>query len=203
MCASPVLIPGGGDDEIGRVGIRGEPNRIDCVGVITGNSLSFGYRDLVGPAPNEAVGTTYQIHTMLVNAVADQPVVRDRSVAPGTLGNFRSNLPGDFGVGVDLSNLSSVYSSFRAFTAAVRDINIPRIVSVSVPANPDDSVRITFTRPMNLRVGQTLLGGNIRMFRTAGTTVPQPYGLPTGPANPAEDIVNIVFRGYYDILPCA
>jgi hypothetical protein len=182
--ASGSDIPGGGRDERDRVGIQGETNRIDCVGVITGNSLSFGYRNLVGPAPNVAVGLIYQIHTMLVNAVADQPVVSDPNVAPGTPGNFRSNLPGDFGVGVDLSNLSSVYSSFRAFTAAVRDINIPRIVSAAVPANPDDSVRITFTRPMNLRVGQrfTALSSNIRMFRTDETA--QPYGLPTGTAIP-------------------
>jgi hypothetical protein len=37
---------------------------------------------------------------MLVDAVAEQPVVSDLNVAPGTPGNFRSNLPGDFGVGV-------------------------------------------------------------------------------------------------------
>ena len=184
--ASGSSAPNGGADEIGRVGIRGEPNLIDCVGVITGNSLSFGYRNLVGPAPNEAVGIIYQIHASVVNPQDDQPILTNmvdgRMVQ--TLGNFRSAIPGDFGVVAVLPNRASEFSSFRAFTAAVRDINIPRIVSAAVPANPDDSVRITFTRPMNLRVGQTLFGGNIRMFRTAGTTVPQPYGLPTGPANP-------------------
>jgi hypothetical protein len=52
MCASPVAVRhlGGGSDEVGRAGVPGEANRIDCVGVITGNSLSFGYRSLVGPA---------------------------------------------------------------------------------------------------------------------------------------------------------
>jgi hypothetical protein len=172
--------PGGGDNELGRVGIQGETNRIDCVGVITGNSLSFGYRNLVGPAPNVAVGTIYQIHASAVDlGPADQPISTD-AVAPGTLGNFRSAIPGDFGVVAVLPNRASEFSSFRAFTAAVRNINIPRIVSAAVPANPGDSVRITFTRPMNLSVGQTLFSGNISMFRTAGTTAPQPYGLPTG-----------------------
>jgi hypothetical protein len=167
-------------DELGRVGIQGETNRIDCVGVITGNSLSFGYRNLVGPAPNVAVGTIYQIHASLVNlGPADQPISND-AVAPGTLGNFRSAIPGDFGVvAVLLNNRASEFSSFRAFTAAVRNINIPRIVSAAVPANPGDSVRITFTRPMDLSVGQrfTALSDNIRMFRSG--TAPQPYGLPT------------------------
>jgi hypothetical protein len=175
-----------GTDELGRVGIQGETNRIDCVGVITGNSLSFGYRSLVGPTPNAAVGTIYQIHASVVNlGPADQPISTD-AVAPGTLGNFRSAIPGDFGVVAVLSNRASEFSSGRAFTAAVRNINIPRIVSAAVPANPGDSVRITFTRPMNLSVGQTLFSGNISMFRTAGTTAPQPYGpaFPTGPANP-------------------
>lgn len=177
--------PGAGINEIDRVGIQGETNRIDCVGVITGNSLSFGYRRLVGPGPNDAVGTIYQIHASLVDlGPADQPIVSDPNVAPGTLGNFRSAIPGDFGVVAVLPNRASEFSSFRAFTAAVRNINIPRIVSAAVPANPGDSVRITFTRPMNLSVGQTLFSGNISMFRTAGTTAPQPYGLPTGSAIP-------------------
>jgi hypothetical protein len=171
---------GSGSNELGRVGIRGETNRIDCVGVITGNSLSFGYRNLVGPGPNDAVGTIYQIHASVVNlGPADQPISTD-AVAPGTLGNFRSAIPGDFGVVAVLPNRASEFSSGRAFTAAVRNIDIPRIVSAAVPANPGDSVRITFTRPMNLSVGQTLFSGNISMFRTAGTTAPQPYGLPTG-----------------------
>jgi hypothetical protein len=175
--------PGLGSDELGRVGIQGETNRIDCVGVITGNSLSFGYRSLVGPTPNAAVGTIYQIHASLVNlGPADQPISTN-AVAPGTLGNFRSAIPGDFGVVAVLSNRASEFSSFRAFTAAVRNINIPRIVSAAVPANPGDSVRITFTRPMNLSVGQRFnaLSDNIRMFRTGGTA-PQPYGLSTGTA---------------------
>jgi hypothetical protein len=77
-----------------------------------------------------------------------------------------------------LTNRASEFSSFRAFTAAVRNIDIPRIVSAAVPANPGDSVRITFTRPMNLSVGQTFrLSGNIRMFRTGWDAAPQPYGL--------------------------
>jgi hypothetical protein len=175
-------------DELGRVGIRGEINRIDCVGVITGNSLSFGYRNLVGPAPNDAVGTTYLIHASEVDlGPADQPISKD-AVAPGTLGNFRSAIPGDFGVVAVLrNNRASEFSSLRAFTAAVRDINIPRIVSAAVPANPDDSVRITFTRPMRLSVGQrfTEPDDNIRMFRSRTA---QPYGppraFPTGPTNP-------------------
>jgi hypothetical protein len=147
--------------------------------------------------------------------VAEQPVVRDPNVAPGTLGNFRSNLPGDFGVGVDLNNLSSVYSSFRTFRAAVNQAIVPRIVSVSLPANPGDSIRITFSRPMRrsatattgLAVGDTFAtpGSVIRFFRTAIGL--QPYGpasdFPTANANPSEDIVNIVFRGYHDILPRA
>ncbi len=171
---------------MGRAGVPGEANRIDCVGVINGANLSFGYRTVVG--------TTYQIHTMLVDTVAEQPVVSDPNVAPGTLGNFRSNLPGDFGVGVDLNNLSSVYSSFRIFRAAVNQAIVPRIVSVSLPANPGDSIRITFSRPMRrntdattgLAVGDTFAtsGSVITFFRTAGTTVPQPYGLPTGSAIP-------------------
>jgi len=178
-------IPGSGTDELGRVGIQGETNRIDCVGVITGNSLSFGYRALVGPAANVAVGTIYQIHASVANpGPADQPISTN-AVAPGTLGNFRSAIPGDFGVVAALSNRASEFSSFRAFTAAVRSINIPRIVSAAVPANPGDSVRITFTRPMSLSVGQTFiaLSDNIRMFRTGGTA-PQPYGLPTVTAIP-------------------
>jgi hypothetical protein len=179
---------GSESDELGRVGIRGEINRIDCVGVITGNSLSFGYRNLVGPAPNEAVGTTYLIHASEVNlGPADQPISRD-AVVPGTLGNFRSAIPGDFGVVAVLPNRASEFSSLRAFTAAVRNIDIPRIVSAAVPANPGDSVRITFTRPMDLSVGQrfTEPNDNIRMFRSG--TAPQPYGpasaFPTGPTNP-------------------
>jgi hypothetical protein len=183
--ASGSDIPGFGSNELGRVGIQGETNRIDCVGVITGNSLSFGYRSLVGPASNVAVGTIYQIHASVVNlGPADQPISND-AVAPGTLGNFRSAIPGDFGVVAVLSNRASEFSSARVFTAAVRNINIPRIVSAAVPANPGDSVRITFTRPMNLSVGQTFIApsDNIRMFRTGGTA-PQPYGLPTGSANP-------------------
>jgi hypothetical protein len=182
--ASGSDIPGFGSNELGRVGIQGETNRIDCVGVITGNSLSFGYRSLVGPAANVAVGTIYQIHASSVNlGPADQPIVSDPNVAPSTLGNFRSAIPGDFGVVAVLSNRASEFSSFRAFTAAVRNINIPRIVSAAVPANPGDSVRITFTRPMNLSVGQRFnaLSDNIRMFRTGGTA-PQPYGLSTGTA---------------------
>jgi hypothetical protein len=179
--------PGGGTDEVGRAGVPGEANRIDCVGVINGANLSFGYRTVVD--------TTYQIHTMLVDAVAEQPIVSDPSVAPGTLGNFRSNLPGDFGVGVDPGNLSSVYSSFRIFKAAVNQAIVPRIVSVSLPANPGDSIRITFSRPMRrsttettgLAVGDTFAtsGSVIRFFRTA---TEQPYGsasdFPTGLTNP-------------------
>ncbi len=207
-------------EEIGRVGIPGEVNRIDCVGVITGNSLSFGYRNLVGPAPNVAVGTTYLIHASevdlpdLTRDPTDQPILTNmvggRMVQ--TLGNFRSAIPGDFGVVAFLPNRASEFSSLRAFTAAVRDINIPRIVSVSLPANPDDSVRITFTRPMRLSVEQTFTRATdlIRFFRNPGTPdapVNQPYGppsaFPTGRPIPAKDIVNIVFRGYYDILPCA
>jgi hypothetical protein len=174
--ASGSTAPFGGTDEVGRAGVPGEANRIDCVGVINGANLSFGYRTVVG--------TDYQIHTMFVDPVAEQPVVRDPNVAPGTLGNFRSDLPGDFGVGVDEFNPLSVsaYNSFRIFRAAVNPAIVPRIVSAAVPANPGDSVRITFTRPMNLRVGQTFTGGNISMFRSG--TAPQPYGLPTGPANP-------------------
>jgi len=181
--------PGGGTDEVGRAGVPGEANRIDCVGVINGANLSFGYRTVVD--------TTYQIHTMLVNAVAEQPIVSDPSVAPGTPGNFRSNLPGDFGVGVDLDNLSSVYSSFRIFKAAVNQAIVPRIVSVSLPANPSDSIRITFSRPMRrstmvttgLAVGDTFgtPGSVIRFFRTA---TDQPYGppanFPTGSTNPIQ-----------------
>jgi|GEM_PF-7121129 len=177
--------PGSGFEELGRVGIQGETNRIDCVGVITGNSLSFGYRNLIAPGPNATVGILYQIHASVVNlGPADQPISND-AVAPGTLGNFRSAIPGDFGVVAVLPNRASEFSSFRAFTAAVRAINIPRIVSAAVPANPGDSVRITFTRPMSLSVGQTFTApdDNIRMFRTGGTA-PQPYGLPTVTAIP-------------------
>jgi hypothetical protein len=181
--ASSSTTPGGGTDEVGRAGVPGEANRIDCVGVINGANLSFGYRTVVG--------TDYQIHTMLVDPGVEQPVVSDPNVAPGTPGNFRSNLPGDFGVGV-LNNLSSVYSSFRIFRAAVNQAIVPRIVSVSLPANPSDSIRITFSRPMRrstevttgLAVGDTFAtsGSVIRFFRTDGTA--QPYGLPTGIANP-------------------
>jgi hypothetical protein len=185
--ASGSTDPNGGTDEVGRAGVPGEANRIDCVGVINGANLSFGYRTVVD--------NTYQIHTMLVDAVAEQPIVSDPSVAPGTLGNFRSNLPGDFGVGVDPGNLSSVYSSFRIFKAAVNQAIVPRIVSVSLPANPGDSIRITFSRPMRrsttettgLAVGDTFgtPGSVIRFFRTGGTA-PQPYGLPTGSPIPVR-----------------
>jgi hypothetical protein len=180
------ITPLGGTDEVGRAGVPGEANRIDCVGVINGANLSFGYRTVVD--------NIYQIHTMPVNVVAEQPVVRDLNVAPGTLGNFRSNLPGDFGVGVDEFNptLVSAYNSFRIFRAAVNQAIVPRIVSVSLPANPGDSIRITFSRPMRrsatattgLAVGDTFAtsGSVIRFFRTDGTA--QPYGLPTGIANP-------------------
>jgi Cna protein B-type domain. len=169
--------PGFGTDELGRVGIQGETNRIDCVGVITGNSLSFGYRNLIAPGPNATVGILYQIHASLVNLGPEDQPISTNAVAPGTLGNFRSAIPGDFGVVAVLSNRASEFSSFRAFTAAVRAINIPRIASVRMPANPGDSVRITFTRPMSLSVGQTFPpSGNISMFRTGGTA-PQPYGL--------------------------
>jgi hypothetical protein len=178
--ASGSTAPNGGTDEVGRAGVPGEANRIDCVGVINGANLSFGYRTVVG--------TDYQIHTMLVDPGVEQPVVSDPNVAPGTPGNFRSNLPGDFGVGV-LNNLSSVYSSFRIFRAAVNQAIVPRIVSVSLPANPGDSIRITFSRPMRrsttettgLAVGDTFAatGSVIKFFRTDGTA-PQPYGLPTG-----------------------
>ncbi len=186
--ASGSTTPGEGTDEVGRAGVPGEANRIDCVGVINGANLSFGYRTVVG--------TTYQIHTMLVNAVAEQPIVSDPKVAIGTVGNFRSNLPGDFGVGVDPSNLDSPYSSFRIFTAAVNQAIVPRIVSVALPANPGDSIRITFSRPMRrstsptdppLAVGDTFgtPGSVIRFFRAATA---QPYGppgsFPTGPTNP-------------------
>jgi hypothetical protein len=170
--ASGSTTPGGGTDEVGRAGVPGEANRIDCVGVINGANLSFGYRTVVG--------TDYQIHTMLVDPGVEQPVVSDPNVAPGTPGNFRSNLPGDFGVGVDLNNLSSVYSSFRIFKAAVNQAIVPRIVSVSLPANPSDSIRITFSRPMRrsteattgLAVGDTFAtsGSVIRFFRTATGT---------------------------------
>jgi hypothetical protein len=186
--ASSSTTPGGGTDEVGRAGVPGEANRIDCVGVINGANLSFGYRTVVG--------TDYQIHTMLVDPGVEQPVVSDPNVAPGTPGNFRSNLPGDFGVGV-LNNLSSVYSSFRIFRAAVNQAIVPRIVSVSLPANPSDSIRITFSRPMRrstsattgLAVGDTFgtPGSVIRFFRTA---TDQPYGpaanFPTGSTNPIQ-----------------
>jgi hypothetical protein len=39
--------PGRGTDEVGRAGVPGEANRIDCVGVINGANLSFGYRTVV------------------------------------------------------------------------------------------------------------------------------------------------------------
>jgi hypothetical protein len=50
MCALLVAVrtPNGGTDEVGRAGVPGEANRIDCVGVINGANLSFGYRTVVG-----------------------------------------------------------------------------------------------------------------------------------------------------------
>ncbi len=182
--ASGSDVPAAGSDELGRVGIQGETNRIDCVGVITGNSLSFGYRNLIAPGANATVGTLYQIHASLVSlGPAEQPLSND-ATAPGSPGNFRSATPGDFGVVAVLSNRASEFSSFRAFAAAVRAINIPRIASVRMPSNPGDSVRIAFTRPMSLSVGSRFSSSTdlIRLFRTGGTTN-QPYGLPTGSTN--------------------
>ncbi len=196
--ASGSTIPGTGTAELGRVGIAGETNRIDCVGVITGNNLTFGYRSLVGATPNSQVGTIYQIHASLVTVgPADQPIVNEPQVAPGTLGNFRSATPGDFGVVAVLSNRASEFSSFRVFAPTVNPINIPRIVSVQMPRNPRDSVRVAFSIPMRRTGGVVNTTNGFRLFRSdvaynavgvPGTTqINQPYGsttdFPVGPSN--------------------
>jgi hypothetical protein len=148
--ASGSANPGEGADERGRTGNNGEVNRIDSVGTIAGNTLTFGYRNLVR-------GTTYQLHASLVTAVNDAPVSNDAS-AENTAGNFRSAIAGDYGVSALGSSSTGVRAEFRSFRAFIPNTPVFNPLALAVRASNlnrrsdfrtvGDSIVIIFNKPV-------------------------------------------------------